>query len=92
MKVDPFDNSYDWDEGIRDLGPKDVDTITSIGTSNEWIMFRINVTESMFASWGATIKLTFCLSIYNVSLCWKNCCLLIVMLEKLLGCEVEGLY
>lgn len=54
IEVDPFENECDHDDGTGDLGHKDVDTISSIGTSNEWTASRDNLAESMFASRGIT--------------------------------------
>ncbi|XP_023761072.1 uncharacterized protein LOC111909479 [Lactuca sativa] len=47
MEVNPFNNECDRDEGTGDVGPEDVDNITSVGTSNEWTIFRDNLAESM---------------------------------------------
>ncbi|KAI3708695.1 hypothetical protein L2E82_38050 [Cichorium intybus] len=47
MEVDPLDNECELDEGTGDVGHDDGDTTTSIGTSNEWTIFRDNLAESM---------------------------------------------
>nr|KAJ0198669.1 hypothetical protein LSAT_V11C600316300 [Lactuca sativa] len=54
MTIDPFENRFELDEGIGDVGGGDDDNITPVGVSTEWTTFRNNLAQTMFDSWNTT--------------------------------------
>ena len=54
MTIYHFQNRFELDEGIGDVGGGDDDNITPVGVSTEWTTFRNNLAQTMFDSWNTT--------------------------------------